>query len=261
MKRTGFTLIELLVVIAIIAILAAILFPVFAQARAKARQVSCLSNTKQLGVAIMMYTQDFDETMPGNTYNLAGIGEPLGFMQPSDPADSTTWRIWARDITPYVKNMQVYRCPQTIARSADGPCNPAANTCEITNIAGAGTNSYLMNGMVDTKALAAIPAPAEIIVLHEVRNYNRVAQQKPYIIPGSNPPVAKAITHPYYDRLHTDGANLAFCDGHSKWHRRDQIKVAEFGIPADLNPGKPLNLPLIDADATTMNAMTWTPGF
>jgi len=64
-RQGGFTLIELLVVIAIIAILAAILFPVFAQARAKARQISCTSNLKQLGQAILMYVQDYDETLPG----------------------------------------------------------------------------------------------------------------------------------------------------------------------------------------------------
>jgi len=72
-RRTGFTLIELLVVIAIIAILAAILFPVFAQARAKARQASCLSNSKQLGLALYLYAQDYDETLPPYLYAPPGI--------------------------------------------------------------------------------------------------------------------------------------------------------------------------------------------
>jgi prepilin-type N-terminal cleavage/methylation domain-containing protein len=99
LKRTGFTLIELLVVIAIIAILAAILFPVFAQAREKARQASCTSNVKQLSLGIMQYTQDYDETMPfGYMYNI--------------PNTTMLW-YWQDLIRPYVKNEQVYTCPST----------------------------------------------------------------------------------------------------------------------------------------------------
>src|SRR5476651_2537282 len=84
--RRGFTLIELLVVIAIIAILAAILFPVFAQAREKARQISCLSNMNQLGLAFMQYLQDYDEHFPGSYYYGQG---------------------WAEEIYPYVKSVNV----------------------------------------------------------------------------------------------------------------------------------------------------------
>jgi len=103
MKRRGFTLIELLVVIAIIAILAAILFPVFAQARAKARQASCTSNVKQLSLGFMMYIQDYDETFPywnwGDSYG-SGAHTPNHFES-----------FWANAIYPYVKNGGVYACP------------------------------------------------------------------------------------------------------------------------------------------------------
>ncbi|MCC6730766.1 MAG: DUF1559 domain-containing protein [Chthonomonadales bacterium] len=94
MNRRGFTLIELLVVIAIIAILAAILFPVFAQAREKARQASCLSNSKQVSLAVAMYTQDYDEILP--------------FAQPGGWQWTQTWLV---NVQPYIKSFQVYRCP------------------------------------------------------------------------------------------------------------------------------------------------------
>jgi len=93
MNRRGFTLIELLVVIAIIAILAAILFPVFARAREKARQTSCLSNIRQIGTATMMYAQDYDECCPGHGGD-------------ANPAEA-----WPDMLLPYCKNGQIFRCP------------------------------------------------------------------------------------------------------------------------------------------------------
>ncbi|HAZ64219.1 MAG TPA: hypothetical protein DCZ72_11510 [Armatimonadetes bacterium] len=99
MRRRGFTLIELLVVIAIIAILAAILFPVFAKAREKARQASCSSNEKQIALAIMQYSQDYDEMYP------------RGYTTP--PA-----RDWKSDCEPYIKNTQVFRCPSVPAQGS-----------------------------------------------------------------------------------------------------------------------------------------------
>src|SRR5579862_733995 len=99
MRRKGFTLIELLVVIAIIAILAAILFPVFAQAREKARAISCLSNCKQIGLSFAMYVQDYDETTP------------LQESPAPSVADGVTKSYWYILIQPYVKNWQLFLCP------------------------------------------------------------------------------------------------------------------------------------------------------
>jgi prepilin-type N-terminal cleavage/methylation domain-containing protein len=118
-STSAFTLIELLVVIAIIAILASILFPVFAQARGKARQASCLSNLRQIGTSLMMYAQDYDETLPGNSFHQGGLGKPLGWMTPVEASDVTTHRIWARDVFPYVKNLGVFVCPQSKPRSSE----------------------------------------------------------------------------------------------------------------------------------------------
>src|SRR5687767_9685776 len=118
MRRRGFTLIELLVVIAIIAILAAILFPVFAQAREAARKTSCRSNLKQIGMGIMMYVQDYDEqfparTDPTGTFGAAGHARPDGLERSTidRPATFSNWPVW---YAPHIKNGQVFLCPSGI---------------------------------------------------------------------------------------------------------------------------------------------------
>lgn len=101
--RAGFTLIELLVVIAIIAILAAILFPVFARARENARRSSCQSNLKQIGLGIMQYTQDYDEKLPMSEWVYIG---------PSVHGDVTTDTVmWIDEVQPYIKSTQIFKCP------------------------------------------------------------------------------------------------------------------------------------------------------
>lgn len=282
LRRKGFTLIELLVVIAIIAILASILFPVFAQARSKARQATCLSNQKQIGNALMMYSQDYDETLPGNsTLNTngitdarwpapavsahsAGLNEPYGWMQPYDASNPGTHRIWARDIQPYIKTVAIFHCPETKLRSQDGTCVPAGGgTCETTGVPTeqAGNGNILLNGIVASKKMAAISAPADIIFAHEVRNYNRVAQEKPRGILVNGEVLYTNFTHPYYDSLHNGGANLLFCDGHAKWEKRSSMRFAQFGAPPELNPGMPTNLADDEPTELQLNPLVYRAAF
>src|SRR5438094_5764889 len=110
-RRPAFTLIELLVVIAIIAILAASLFPVFAQAREKARMTTCLSNLKQIGTGMVMYAQDYDEILPGS--------KVYGTSHPLYPAYN--WALWVPILDPYVKNKRVYACPSGPQSMVFGP--------------------------------------------------------------------------------------------------------------------------------------------
>jgi prepilin-type N-terminal cleavage/methylation domain-containing protein/prepilin-type processing-associated H-X9-DG protein len=148
-QNRAFTLIELLVVIAIIAILAAILFPVFAKAREKARQITCDSNEKQIGLALLQYVQDNDETFPA--------GPATG------PANGTGW---AGRIYPYTKSTGIYHCPDdpttpTTATDANGVVHPMSPVSYAMNVN--------LDGAVGTGNLASLNAPASTILLVEVQ--------------------------------------------------------------------------------------------
>jgi len=176
-KRRGFTLIELLVVIAIIAILAAILFTVFAQARDKARMTTCISNMRQLGSAFMMYTQDYDETFPYIRFH--GNGATKGLY-------TITWK---NVIRPYVKSLDVFACPSNpFSRTIPGMPGTAGNTTPGMNAEGWEVEpeqrmpiSYSMNSCAstwypaDTKEgqtsgplrMAQVPRAADTILVAE----------------------------------------------------------------------------------------------
>ena len=183
--RRGFTLIELIVVIAIIAILAAILFPVFARAREKARQSSCLSNVKQLMLAVQQYAQDYDERMPrhGNSPD------------------------WSEQIYPYVNNAQVYGCPS--AASA-GPTNEA----QVGTLFNYSWN-YYGNSSQNNFKLAQIVRPAEALVILD-GDYYISNPWRNDSNPANNDMATDAIENNGVPR-HNDGANIGFADGHAKW--------------------------------------------
>jgi prepilin-type N-terminal cleavage/methylation domain-containing protein/prepilin-type processing-associated H-X9-DG protein len=208
---SAFTLIELLVVIAIIAILAAILFPVFAQAREKARQTACLSNMKQIGTATMMYVQDYDERLPGTAINAPGCGvDPqvggLSHWVPGGrPNAYPQWSVEKGAIYPYLKNAQVYRCPSD--------SNGAVRSKGL---------SYSMNGWLSQHlSLAAVDTPADIIMLIDEGETVDDGFFVPYWCPQGTDASCVQINKPSF--YHSGGANFNFLDGHAKFATRDAM--------------------------------------
>ena len=228
----GFTLIELLVVIAIIAILAAILFPVFAQAREKARQTSCLSNNKQIGLSAMMYIQDYDETFPAEPWYGGNAADGVPVMGSGDPGASPF--NYKDELAPYIKGDQVWICPTNIPNGTLRTAPPNLG--------------YHMNGNVITRtglSQAAIVSVSSLFIMRESgRGYvfNR-AYLRP--IPTYCDDVVayeQGSTQNYMP--HMKGYNLAFADGHGKWFKSTQAQALAM-FPQDLddsynrNPGVP----------------------
>jgi len=221
-KRRGFTLIELLVVIAIIAILAAILFPVFARAREKARQSSCTSNLKQIGTALMMYLQDYDEVLCDTV---------MGRDAPDHPARTYAWM---SIIMPYVKNQQLFKCPSCWWGSSDiagwGTINGGyGGVREVMGYAGnLGYSDDPVGWGGDPnldapgygQPIAAMSAPAENILVSDASNWNTVRfyWERTDNTGHPTPGIAQEYNNAYYvvDSRHNGQANCVFADGHVK---------------------------------------------
>ena len=203
--RRGFTLIELLVVIAIIAILAAILFPVFARAREKARTASCQSNLHQLGVAMGMYVDDYDGHYPWDDLT-------IGTREGIDP--TWTWRLM---VYPYVNNTQVYVCP-----SAPRVASFDAVWPDYAGAAGYAINHVhwdddLGNGAEPPPGRTAteVHFPARTVLLTDFTG--------PYVISHFGTQQHGYLRTDDAAQRHNEGCNYLFCDGHVKWQRPTQI--------------------------------------
>ncbi len=254
-NKRGFTLIELLVVIAIIAILAAILFPVFARAREQARKSACLSNLKQIGLGVMMYAQDFDETYP-----IAYLAAPA-----ADPMPGYSSSYWFNVLQPYTKNRQVWVCPtagrimsaagSTLQQYSGGYGYNACGTATIssTNVAlwnGFGLSVDATNGAVrctpnsSAVKMAEVTTAAETILItdpasnstqyttvyfysaHDISYWPQLHGGPVGPFYGNTPTTTQAYTAP------SGGGNYLFADGHAKFmevrqafNRKELVKV------------------------------------
>jgi prepilin-type N-terminal cleavage/methylation domain-containing protein/prepilin-type processing-associated H-X9-DG protein len=208
MKRRGFTLIELLVVIAIIAILAAILFPVFAKAREKARQSSCLSNTKQIGVAFLAYLNDYDECFP--LYQNLGTYPTKSFYDPG--GEFCEYIYWSQELCPYIKSFEVFNCPsQNCAVPFKGTRATVAYTSYGYNFAPlGGPTSYPLG------VYAEIVNPSNMIVFGETVDMN-VGYGAPYGFTALYNPKSYPTYILWLAARHNNGGNEGFADGHAKW--------------------------------------------
>ncbi|HWD41145.1 MAG TPA: prepilin-type N-terminal cleavage/methylation domain-containing protein [Fimbriimonas sp.] len=261
----AFTLIELLVVIAIIAILAAILFPVFAQAKQAAKKTVCISNLKQMGLAEVMYSGDYDDNFGGNMgpadfafWNYFYVD---GFENPT-PYTLYGYTDWQHQLTPYTKNDgkgSLRVCPvtkeQTLSEFSGQPdpdwgCtvqptqywNPTntkgawSNNTPRTGSGSLGCSSYKMNGVTNFKSSTAMPAPADTIVFQESSTYSDVSRVAPWNYIGMwGGPGWASIDSPDLDANHNNGADFAFADGHVRYQPKPGVKFTEYGFTGPCN--------------------------
>lgn len=221
-QQWGFTLIELLIVIAIIALLAAILFPVFGRARANARRAACQTHLRQIGLAFAQYTADYDEHYPLNSWCPAWAPGCGSATPPT--ADRPT--LWYHALNPYVKSVQIYNC----AEFGSAPQYTDATGAWVYNSASSyGWNVYTTDGVNEITPFHGVNAAAVVdaagtLLAGDCQGYYRMAGYHDTTYTGNSSGVA---------RRHFDGANILWADGHVKWRKPEGLTYA----PGDPVPG------------------------
>ncbi len=212
MKHRTFTLIELLVVIAIIAILAAMLLPALAKARDKARQISCTSQLKQLGLAMGMYMDDFARA-------------PYQQKSENDEAKSDTPESLIYKLKGYVGDSKIWKCPATV--------RVAGETATLIY------NSYFFNGAVFQGAIAQsdVVYPSEMAFARDFKDHRRCACMRPRRNTDPVDPLTGAAWYEVYsnvdtrfDLMHNNGGNFPYMDGHVGWLKNTAVEAGVFGL-------------------------------
>jgi prepilin-type N-terminal cleavage/methylation domain-containing protein/prepilin-type processing-associated H-X9-DG protein len=237
-SRRGFTLIELLVVIAIIALLAGILFPVFAQAREKGRQASCLSNTKQISTALLMYLSDYDEAFP----QVAGLGANQRFFYEGS---------WMKRIEPYIRNLPLFVCPSSEFRRTDWQNNadilqnysfsptirattPPSDATRLTSAFGTalweGLGGFtgvfrigFFTRLANSHTLAEVARPAETVAINDHNTYDWGLTWSAFFYPEPRHIREKDTTLPSGETYPNGLINAVFCDGHAKAMKHEKL--------------------------------------
>jgi len=269
--RRGFTLVELLVVIAIIALLAAILFPVFESARDRARSASCLSNMKQIGTGILMYEQDNDERLFWRAVSSTSVGRtrianPTFMSKTVDTAQYYPEQ-WYNMLTPYTKSTQVLACP------SDPTPTLSPDPTGATII----PRSYVVSSAVESLSLPQVPDPTLTIVVTEKTSAagdTWLDQMDGDALPSqANPAVINNVAS-----WHQGGMNNAFFDGHAKWENpgsfwasadltgcrvihnnpAPQVNLIAAGTAGSLCDSTNANCPVTTGQETYSNALTGT---
>jgi prepilin-type N-terminal cleavage/methylation domain-containing protein/prepilin-type processing-associated H-X9-DG protein len=246
MNRRGFTLIELLVVIAIIAILAAILFPVFARAREKARQTSCLSNMKQIILGIKMYASDYDEE------NMVDVWQN----------NAGEWVTWMDPVNPYIKNRELFFCPSAPDTPSTYYAAPAGVTAAYSYCWPAWI-PYDYYNWWNTIMFAGFPC-GKNYAPNTSRPWGHWASLERSIHPAAAAMVIEGYMATYYPRTrsafgwpnntgfstnpadtnfyrHNGGMNIAFCDGHAKWVAGQKFMTDSSGRTEGTYAGYPVS--------------------
>jgi prepilin-type N-terminal cleavage/methylation domain-containing protein/prepilin-type processing-associated H-X9-DG protein len=224
-KKKGFTLIELLVVIAIIAILAAILFPVFARARENARRSSCQSNLKQIGLGAFQYTQDYDEKFPLWFADKDGTAGQNMVTTGAGAANVDTG--WAELIQPYLRSTQIFQCPS----ETNPPAAAGSNSTGYSDYMG---NFYWINAY---GGMVGMVAPAQTVMIVDWLSATSASSFAANYNWSDGMPADTGQTDQY--RRHLGGDNFLFADGHVKWLKPESVRSANTYSCGAGNTGSP----------------------